>query len=196
MTTKHRKNSKPSADAGVKRCFVTKESGPRADMLRFVAGPEKVVCFDVAEKLPGRGMWMKSGRHVLEQAIAKQRFHHAAGKGVRVPLDLPETVERQLRARAMDLLALARKAGLVVLGAAAIEKALGEKEIALAFKAAGATGGVFKPDADFPICTVFAPAELGHVTHYADPTYVAVMPGKLTDALKSAIQRLDLFLKG
>ncbi|MDD3669454.1 MAG: DUF448 domain-containing protein [Alphaproteobacteria bacterium] len=196
MTTKHRKHSRPSAGAGAKRCLVTKESAARADMLRFVVGPDKRLWFDAASKLPGRGMWIQSDRAVLEQAVAKQRFHHEAGKGVFVPADLPDIVERQLRARAMDLLALARKAGLVVLGAASVEKTLGKQPVALGFRASDATGDVFRADDSFPVCTLFSRAELGHVTQHADPAYVAVMPGKLTDALKNAIRRLDLFLKG
>ena len=51
---------------------------------------------DVAEKLPGRGVWIKADRLVLEDAVKKKAFARAFKTSVTVPEGLPDTVEALL----------------------------------------------------------------------------------------------------
>ena len=55
-----------------KTCFVSKQTGPRSSMLRFVADEGGVIYFDVLEKLPGRGLWLMPDRQIVCKAIEKQ----------------------------------------------------------------------------------------------------------------------------
>lgn len=102
-------------DAPERRCIVTGEVQPKAGLVRFVIGPDNAVVPDVLEKLPGRGIWVAADRKVIEAARAGQ-FSRAAKAKVSVPEDLADEVERQLAARVVNLISLARKAGLAVCG--------------------------------------------------------------------------------
>lgn len=98
-----------------RKCIVTGEVQPKAGLIRFVVGPDNQVVPDVLNKLPGRGMYVTSDRAVLNQA-RKGQFARSAKQAVTVPDNLADLVEGQLARRVVDLIALARKAGLAVCG--------------------------------------------------------------------------------
>lgn len=102
-------------DVAERRCIVTGETGSKSGLIRFVIGPDGSVVPDVLEKLPGRGMWVTAERAVLDKA-GKGAFSKSAKQAVQVPDGLADEVERQLARRVVDLIALARKAGLAVCG--------------------------------------------------------------------------------
>lgn len=102
-------------DVSERRCIVTGDTAPKAGLIRFVVGPDNVVVPDVLEKLPGRGMWVTADRVALDKA-GKGQFSKSAKQAVNVPDGLGDEVERQLVRRVVDLIAMARKAGLAVCG--------------------------------------------------------------------------------
>ena len=98
-----------------RKCIVTGEVQPKAGLIRFVVGPDAQIVPDVLGKLPGRGIYVTAGRATLDKA-RKGQFARAAKQAVTVPDNLADEVERQLARRVVDLIALARKAGLAVCG--------------------------------------------------------------------------------
>lgn len=102
-------------DVSERRCIVTGETAPKAGLVRFVIGPDGTIVPDVLEKLPGRGMWVTAERSVLTKA-GKGQFSRSAKAPVVVPDGLVDEVERQMARRVVDLIAMARKAGLAVCG--------------------------------------------------------------------------------
>jgi predicted RNA-binding protein YlxR (DUF448 family) len=103
-------------DEPERRCIVTGDTGPKAGLIRFVAGPDGSVVPDIAGRLPGRGMWLSADRASLLTAIRKNAFSRAARTALSVPADLDATVDRLLADRIAALLGLARKAGQAVAG--------------------------------------------------------------------------------
>jgi predicted RNA-binding protein YlxR (DUF448 family) len=99
-----------------RRCIVTRETSPKHGLVRFVVGPDGMVVFDLAEKLPGRGIWVTSDRDTIRQAVAKNAFTRAAQQPVSLPDGLEDLIERSLARRVIDLISLARKAGRAVSG--------------------------------------------------------------------------------
>lgn len=99
-----------------RRCIVTGESSPKAGLIRFVVGPDGAVVPDVMAKLPGRGIYVSASRMAIDKAAAKGLFSRAAKKPVTAPPGLSAEVERQLARRVVDLVSMARKAGLAVAG--------------------------------------------------------------------------------
>jgi len=99
-----------------RRCIVTGEVRPKDQLIRFVAGPEGSVVPDLAEKLPGRGLWLLACRDVIHTACARNAFARAAKAPLRPASDLADQVERLLVRRCTELLGLARRAGLAVGG--------------------------------------------------------------------------------
>ncbi len=99
-----------------RRCIATGETQPKAGLIRFVVAPDGTVVPDLAEKLPGRGMWVTADRDALEKAAKKGLFARAAKAPVTVPPDLVDRVEAMLADRVVHLVSLARKAGEAVTG--------------------------------------------------------------------------------
>ena len=99
-----------------RRCLATGQVLPKAALVRFVVGPDGALVVDVEERLPGRGLWVKADRAALEKAAAKRLFGRSARQMVIVPGDLPAQVVARLERRCLDLLGLARRAGLAVAG--------------------------------------------------------------------------------
>ena len=53
------------ADTGegpLRTCVVTRAELPQADLIRFVADPDGVIVPDLAQRLPGRGVWVTASR--------------------------------------------------------------------------------------------------------------------------------------
>ena len=99
-----------------RRCIVTQEVQPKSGLIRFVVGPDGQLVPDLAEKLPGRGVWVASDRAVLDQAVSKRAFGRAARRDVDVPDGLSDLLETALASRVVNLVSLARKAGQAVAG--------------------------------------------------------------------------------
>lgn len=103
-------------DEPERRCIVTGEVQPKRGLIRFVAGPDGMIVPDLAEKLPGRGIWVAADRAALDKAAAKGLFSRAARAPVRAPEALADLVEAGLARRVVDLVSLARKSGRAVAG--------------------------------------------------------------------------------
>lgn len=99
-----------------RRCLVTRTVRPKAELIRFVVGPDGAVVPDLAERLPGRGLWLTADRAVLERALARNAFAKAARQPVTVVSDLPDRLIHMLTARCGDAMGLARRAGQAVAG--------------------------------------------------------------------------------
>jgi predicted RNA-binding protein YlxR (DUF448 family) len=105
-----------SRDDAERRCIATGETQPKAGLIRFVVGPDNVIFPDVAERLPGRGIWVSADPAALALAVKKNLFARGAMQQVTVPADLAEQVETLLARRGGELISLARKSGKAVAG--------------------------------------------------------------------------------
>lgn len=108
--------TKDRSDGPERKCVVTGEVHPKYGLIRFVVGPEGQIVPDLAEKLPGRGIWVSSDRAALLQATKKGVFARGAKQQVKVAEDLADQVEAALVRRVIDLVSLARKTGDAVTG--------------------------------------------------------------------------------
>lgn len=103
-------------DEPERRCIATGETQPKRGLIRFVIGPEGEVFPDLAEKLPGRGIWVAADKAALKKAASKGLFSRAAKAQVKVPEGLEELVEAGVARRLVDLISLTRKSGRAVAG--------------------------------------------------------------------------------
>ena len=122
-------------DGPERRCIATAEVQPKHGLLRFVIGPDWQVAPDLAEKLPGRGIWVAADRAALELAVKKNLFSRAAKQPVTIPPDLIEKVEAGLVRRLTDLIALSRKAGGAVAGFEKVKDWLATKQVKVLLQA-------------------------------------------------------------
>ena len=97
-------------------CVVTRTTANKAELIRFVVGPDAAIVPDIAGKLPGRGIYVSPDRDAITKAVTKGGFSRAAKAQVTAALDLADQVSHLLTARLIQSLALARKAGQAVAG--------------------------------------------------------------------------------
>jgi uncharacterized protein len=95
---------------------VTRARLPKERMIRFVIGPDRAVVPDLAERLPGRGIWLSAAGDVVQAARLRGAFARVARGPVAVPPDLLEILQAALVRRISELLGLARRAGQAVAG--------------------------------------------------------------------------------
>lgn len=182
-----------------RRCIVTRDSGPKAGLIRFVAGPDDQVVPDIAERLPGRGMWVSADRAALRQAATKGAFAKVARRPLKAPPDLAEQVESLLAARLVDLLAMARKAGQAVAGFEKTKDALVSGGAVLLLQAADGSErerGRLRPPGDGTegvnsLVSCLLGHELGLAFARDRVIHAAVLAGGLGDRIRNEGLRLS-----
>lgn len=192
--------------AALRRCLVTGDVRPRGELMRFVVGPDDTVVPDLERRLPGRGLWLTGRRDIVAEACAKRAFARGAKRQV-TPMTGPDGegldafVEAELLRRAMDALALARKAGAYISGfekvraaLAGLEEAGPDRAVLLCARDAGddgrekvsrladRIGGVERVD-------VFDAATLGRVSGRDHTVHALVLPGGAARHVADAVRK-------
>lgn len=190
------------AGAADKRmCAVTREVQPTEAMIRFVRAPSGEVMPDVKRKLPGRGLWISATRQTVEDGIRKNVFSRGFKADTRTPADLAEQTERLLEQAALDTLAIAGKAGLVLHGFSKVEAALENgKAVGIIHAADGAEDGKRKLNAylrnesrDLPVIGAFETARLDLALGRSNVVHAALLAGSATDTFLARAARLERF---
>ena len=180
-----------------RRCIVSNQCKPVAELVRFVINPENTVVPDISGRLPGRGIWLSADRISIKTACARNLFDRAARRSVHVDAKLVERIEGLLARQCVGLLGLARRAGQAVSGYVKVRGWLQCRHAALLLAASdGAVGGrekIRRIAHDLPIVTVLYAAELGIVFDRERAVHVAVAPGGLAEKLTLTALRLSGF---
>lgn len=121
-------------------CIVTRKSGHRDRLIRFVAGPDGAVVPDLKQSLPGRGCWVTGTRRNVDLAARRNLFARALRSGTKADDGLGALVDALLVKAALGSLGLARKAGLVALGATKVDAAVRKGTALAVLHAAEASG--------------------------------------------------------
>ena len=114
----------PHSRGAERYCIVTRAVRPVEDLIRFVIAPDGEAVPDIKHNLPGRGVWVTASRSALDQAVKSNAFARGFRREVRLGADLSGRTERLLESAVLDALAMARKAGSIVMGCAQVEAAL------------------------------------------------------------------------
>ena len=105
-------------------CIVTRARRSPDELIRFVADPGGEIVPDLKRKLPGRGVWVTAAIELVNEAVKRQAFARGLKAAVSAPADLAVRVDGLLEQDALQSLAMANKAGLVVAGAAKVAAAI------------------------------------------------------------------------
>ena len=180
-----------------RRCIVTRETLPTDRLIRFVVGPNNTIVPDIEGRLPGRGLWLRATRDIVEKARAKNFFAKAARAQLSVDDDIVDRVEGLLLRRCLDILGLARRAGGAVAGFEKVKSLLADGKTAVLFL--GRDGGedgrrkVLSKAGDALVVDIFTSAELGSVFGRDRAVYAAVSAGALATRLLNEAGRLAGF---
>lgn len=195
-------------DGPVRKCLATGARKPQAEMIRFVLGPDAEVVPDLAQRLPGRGMWLSADLGSIKTACARNLFAKAARSRARPPADLDVRVERLMARRCIEILSLARRAGEAVTGFEKVRAMIARGEAALlveaadgaedgrrklmgAFAAAREAGATGESRAATPILSTLDAAEIGEAFGRERAVHAALAAGGLARKLAREMRRLD-----
>jgi hypothetical protein len=163
-------------------------------MIRFVIDSEARLVPDLAERVPGRGVWLTADRDAISAAVAGHAFARAVRRSVSVPVGLLETIEGLLRRRCIEGLGLARRAGVVVAGFEQVAQLLRAGEVGLLLVASDAAPGqrrrLERLAKACAVASVLRRDELGAVFGRDELTYAALGSGRLAERLMRDLQRL------
>ena len=185
----------PETDGPLRRCIVSGRTGPRASFVRFVVGPDAAVVPDIAGKLPGRGLWVSADVGSIRRAVEKNAFAKAARGPVKAPVDLPERVGHLLVRRAIEALALSRRAGQAVQGFEKAKEAIARGRCGLIVAASDGSpaerarlGG-----GDIPVATGLTAVEMGEAFGREHAVHAAIASGNLAERLREDLARLAAY---
>ncbi|PKP84677.1 MAG: hypothetical protein CVT80_06795 [Alphaproteobacteria bacterium HGW-Alphaproteobacteria-2] len=182
-------------DGPERRCIATGRSGPAERLIRFVVSPEGQLVPDLAGRLPGRGIWVSARRAALEMATGKRLFARAARQPVQMPEDLPARVEALLAQRVVELVSLARKAGLAVAGYEKTRSALAAGGVAALVQASdGSERGKTRlrpPGGEATHVTCLTASEIGLAFGREHVIHAALMAGTLSARVVEEAARLS-----
>lgn len=182
-------------------CAATRTVRPVDDLIRFVVGPDGEAIPDIKGKLPGRGVWITGTHAALEDAIKRKVLARGFKRKVRLSPDLAGRTERLLQSAALDALAIAAKAGLVVAGFAKAAAALEHKEaLALLHASEAAPDGVRKlaaiihrADKPVPVIEFLTSAQLDLALGRPNVVHAALLAGPASDTFLSRSRRLERY---
>lgn len=180
------------------------QSRDPAYMVRFVQSPDGEIVADAFQKLPGRGVWVSSDEGLLRQAV--QRGGFARGFKTKVKIDADALVEQtrtQLSRRLLGQMTMARKAGRLVFGEAAVREAASRGDVGLRIEASdGAADGRSKlrtlslatarelEREDPAVIGCFTAAEIGTALGRDPVVHAAMLVGPMLSELHWGARRL------
>ncbi|WP_102106515.1 RNA-binding protein [Oceaniglobus roseus] len=178
-----------------RKCIATGEVHPKRGLIRFIVGPDDMVYPDLAEKLPGRGIWVSAERSALETAVRKNLFSRGAKRQVSVPPDLIALVDAALLRRVTDRLAMARKAGQAIAGYEKVKDWLSQDKAAILVQASdGSERGKSKlrpPGGRGSFFEILTAPELGLAFGREHVIHAALAAGGLADRFREDAVRLS-----
>ncbi len=183
----------------LRRCIAGGELRPKAEMIRFVAGPDGTVVPDLAERLPGRGLWLSPQREALDRACKRNLFAKAAKAPLRVPGDLAERVDGLLTRRCLETIGLAKRSGQVVSGYERVAASLASGGVAVLLAAIDTTeegrrklrAAARTRDPAPQVVELFTAEELGQALGFDARAHAAIAPGGFADRLIKEAARLS-----
>jgi predicted RNA-binding protein YlxR (DUF448 family) len=183
----------PEEQGPLRRCAFTRERLPKERMIRFVVGPEGKLVFDLAGRLPGRGIWLSARRDVIEAACVRGTFARAASRSVAIPTGLVAALEAALARRIVEQLGLARRAGQAVAGFAKAREWLASGRAALVVQASDGSAEErqrFLAGWHGPVVAPLEGARLGAAFGRERVVHVALAAGALAERVRQEAERL------
>lgn len=199
---------RPVPDEMERTCLVSRTVGDPAELIRFVLDPEGRVVPDLRRRLPGRGVWIRGERGLVETAVRKRLFARGFKSEAAADPALGALVDRLLEDAALGGLGLARKAGQVVTGFGKVADAIGRGEaLAVLHAADAAPDGVRKVGQAIrraardgedgtqagpqpPVLDLFSAAQLGLALGGANVIHAALLPGGAAASFLSRVAML------
>ena len=178
-----------------RRCIATGRSVDKSGLVRFVLAPSGDLVPDLAERLPGRGVWVSARRDAIDRAVARKQFSRGLKRTVAARSDLADSVEDLLVRRIVELLGFARRAGEAVCGFEKCSALVSRGGNLLLHARDGSAAGLDKlaGRSSITVLRVLDRAELGEAFGRSDAVHVALHSGGLATRIARECARLAGF---
>jgi hypothetical protein len=196
-------------DGGTLRlCAATREALSPDELIRFVADPSGDIVPDLARRLPGRGVWVKASRPVVDRAVKANVFAKSLKRAVRAAPDLPERLDQLIEKRVLEALAMAKKAGLVTTGFQQVDELVENGAVIVLVQAADAAdGGRDKLQRKFaavarargrnaPLVTSLSTEQLSLAMGRSNVVHAALIHGGAAERFLDEAERLKRYRSG
>ena len=181
-----------------RKCIATGEILSKEDLLRFTVLDNNMVVPDFKKKLPGKGVYVKNGKTILQKAINNNLFGKAVKKSVKIDNELINQVENLLFCQALNAVSLARKAGSLISGMDKVKEALKKNNIAFLLEAqnAGADGHnkIMSLAKNIEVFNLFKIEELDKELAKDNTVHLAFIKGTMANSVRETFVRLTSFL--
>lgn len=190
----------PKNEQTERQCLVTRETLPKAEMIRFVLAPDGTVVPDLKMRLPGRGVWVTADFELIQQAAQKGLFARGFKEKTQNCDNLAELVAKQLEKSCLSALSMTKKAGQIVTGFAKVEAAIAQNPIMGLIHAADAAEDgqkklaqamrrVYGREYEIPVIRMFSADELSIALGLGNVVHAALLAGS---ASKSFVKQATI----
>ena len=181
-----------------RKCIVTGEILEKENLLRFTVLENNMVVPDFKKKLPGKGVYVKNARSLLEKAINNNLFGKPLKKSVKANNELLEQVENILFKQALNAISLARKAGVMISGMDKVKEALKKNNVAFLLEAqdAGTDGHnkLMSLAKNIEVFNLFKIEELDKELAKTNTVHLAFTKSTMSNSVRETFVRLISFL--
>ena len=102
--------------AEVLRCLISNKELSSGEELFLTISPDETLMVDLNKELPSKHICLECRGQVIDKALGLGVFQDAFGKDLKIPTDFANKVLLLLHKKAQNMLCMARKSGLLVLG--------------------------------------------------------------------------------
>ncbi len=182
----------------VRTCIACRESAAQDELIRYVVAPDGAILVDYQHKLPGRGSYTCFTQECITRAVQRNAFVRSY-KNTQVSIDVDQLIsslKAQVTTRVLNLLGMARKAGLVASGSQLVLSTLRDaRDIAFVLLATDVTQGIGSKvrqqaaRAGVPLLECFDKATMGQALGLSERSVLAVTKSPLAQTLNQELQR-------
>ena len=174
-------------------CMVTKEELSEDTLIAFVLDSENNLVPDIFNKLPGKKLWIKCKRCVIEEAINRSLFDKEFGVNVKIADDLFDVIVRVLERSCFGLLTLGKKSGDIVSGFQKVKTAIRSGKVEFIIEASDAAQGSRKKlglnENEIKVIDIFNKEQLSYALAKETVVHIAVMSGGMAKKIKNELNR-------
>nr|WP_320051102.1 DUF448 domain-containing protein [uncultured Desulfuromonas sp.] len=179
-------------------CAVCRNRVDQDQLIRYVVAPGGRLVVDYQHKLPGRGAYTCFDRDCITRAVQRRAFTRSL-KNAQIDVDIDSLITElrlQVEARVLNLIGMARKAGLVASGSQLVLASLKNPEqiawVLLADDVTQNVGSKVREQtarACIPLIECFDKATLGQALGLSERSVLALKVSPLAQTLNHELQR-------
>lgn len=168
-------------------------------LIRFCVAPDGALVPDLAHKLPGRGIWVKADREIVETACQKSLFTKAVRRKVVCPENTDELIRTLFVKRLQSLLGVAKKAGLLVAGFEKVAEALRKGQVVCLIEATDAAEDgkekLSRLKGGLPVIQILTADQAAQALGTGNCVHAALKSGGLSDLFVAEARRFAAYCK-